>query len=87
MTEKIIQDEINKIIKSFYTKKGKVKREFGKKFKFDPINWGDLKCYDVKKKYVVYIDEADPDYCDKFKEYLRQEMKKKGYDVEIVTEW
>jgi hypothetical protein len=82
----IIQDEINNIIKSFYKKNGKVKKEVVKAFNYEPINWGNFKCVGVEKKYVVYTEEASA-HCENLKEYLRQELKKKGYDVEIVTEW
>ena len=86
MKEKIIQDEINQIIKSFYTKRGKVKTKVMEMFNYEPVNYGNLKCVGVMKKYVAYVEEASSN-CNNLKEYLKQEMKKKGYDVEVITEW
>jgi hypothetical protein len=86
MKEKIIQDEINKIIKSFYDEKGKLKKEIKEKLCYEPVNWDDLKCTYVKKCYVAYIDEADPN-AEKFRDYIKRELEKKGYNyIEVITE-
>jgi hypothetical protein len=82
-----IKKEVNEIIKSFYKKDGKVKKEIVERFKDETVNWADLKCRDVGLKYVVYIGEASPD-CYELKEYIEQKLKEKGRDkVEIVMEW
>lgn len=56
----------------------------------EPVNWGDLRCYDVettKDKYIVRIEEASPN-ADKFKEYIQEWLQKWGWDnVEVITEW
>jgi len=83
---KYIQDKVNEIIKSFYDKNGKVKKEFEKIFEEDAINWGDLKCSLVKKCYVVYIEEADPN-CENLKEYIKRELSLEGIDIEVITYW
>ena len=82
-----IKKDINGTIKSLYDVDGKVKDEIAEKFADEAINWGDLKCLEVKKCYVAYIDEADPN-AENFKDYIKNEMEKKGYnDIEIITEW
>jgi len=81
--EKIKQD-VNEIIKSLYNKSGK---KIKANFKNEPINWGDLRCFAVEEKYVVYISEASPNATE-FKNYIKNELEKKGYkNVEIITEW
>jgi len=82
-----LHEEIDDIIKSFYNKNGNVKKEILESYLLsgEAINWGNLKCIDVKRKYVAYISEASSN-CS-LKEYLKQEMKKKGYDIEVITEW
>jgi hypothetical protein len=81
-----LKEETNKIIQSFYNKRGKVKKQVLEDFKGDAINWGNLECIGVEKKYVVYVGEATP-YCVSLKSYIKQELEKKGYDIEVVTEW
>lgn len=82
-----IKKDANEIIKSCYDVDGKLKLEIGKKFEGEAINWGDLKCLEVKKCYVVYIDEADPN-AENFRYYIKNELENKGYDnIEVITEW
>jgi hypothetical protein len=85
--EETIQNKANEIIKSLYTKNGKIKRKTRWMFKGEPINWGNLKCIAVERKYVVYICEAAPNV-EEFKNYIKKELEKNGCkDVEIITEW
>jgi len=85
--EKIIQDEINKIIKSFYDKNRKIKEYIEKKYCYEPVHWrSDISCYKVKKKYIAYIKGATSK-CNQLKNWLKKELEKKGYDIEIITEW
>ncbi len=64
-----------------------------KYFKIDqePINWGDLKCNEVKKfddgSYLVVIDEASPDGCPTFCSYIEKYMTSWGWSVKVETEW
>ena len=57
----------------------------------EPINWGDLSCNDVKKfedgSYLVVIDEAAPNDCQTFCEYIEKYMRSYGWEVKIETEW
>ena len=57
----------------------------------EPINWGDLKCCEVKPfadgKYRVTIDEASPGECPTLCEYIRKYLKLQGWDCEVQTEW
>lgn len=57
----------------------------------EPINWGDLKCCEVKAftdgTYRVTIDEASPDGCPTFCDYIRRHLKLQGWDCEVETEW
>ena len=82
--------EINRSIASLY-KHGKVNREKLKQLGLEneAVNWGDLHCYyaDVRgNKVIAYVEEVAPD-ANRFKNWLEEELKKKGYDVEVVTEW
>jgi hypothetical protein len=83
-----VQKFVNDIIKSLYGKNGKV----GKRCKFidEPINWGDLSCFEVKQDidgtFVVFIDEASPDCCN-FNRFIEAELKKKGIEADVITEW
>ena len=85
-----IKEEINNIIKSLYLKSGKANRKKLIEADLDdePINWGDLKCYEVKETtlYIAFIDEASPTAY-KFRDYIKEEMAEKGYEVEVITEW
>ena len=88
-----VKMEVNKIIKSLYRKDGRyVNMQKLIKYGLDKqaINWGDLKAFEVWKNkkgdYLVSIDEASPD-CPEFHAYISEEMQKKGFEVEVVTEW
>lgn len=61
------------------------------------INWGDLKCYDVRyfigidgdELFQFLIDEADP-VNEEFKEFICQQILSNIPDmtyIEIITEW
>lgn len=56
----------------------------------EPVNWGDLKCYEVKKTdegtYIVYVDEADPNAYG-LQNYIAKWMSYWGWRVEVITEW
>ena len=57
----------------------------------EAINWGDLKCCDVRAfadgTYQVTIDEASPGGCSTFCEYIRHHLAVEGWKCEIQTEW
>src|SRR5690606_12047565 len=57
----------------------------------EPINWGDLKCCEVKKledgSFLVVIDEACPRNCPSLCEYIERFMRSWGWDVHVETEW
>lgn len=59
----------------------------------EPINWGDLKCLEVEKsnheeeRWIITIDEAAPDVCDTFCDYISYYMKSYGWNVTVKTEW
>ncbi|MDL1966889.1 MAG: hypothetical protein LWW90_09560, partial [Candidatus Desulfofervidus auxilii] len=55
----------------------------------DAINWGDLKCFEVKEeegKWVAYVDEVDPS-AHNLRRYLQNWLSKWGWNVEVITEW
>ncbi len=59
----------------------------------EPINWGDLTCYDVVDErddkgiyYIAYIEEASPS-CVEFREYIKDWLKAWGWEVNPITEW
>lgn len=57
----------------------------------EPINWGDLKCNEVNKfedgTFLVVIDEAAPDQCPSFCEYIGSYLGSYGWEVRVQTEW
>ena len=56
----------------------------------ESINWGDLKCFEVKKeneKYRILIEEAGPVQCPTFCEYIKKYMESWGWEVKVETEW
>lgn len=57
----------------------------------ESINWGDLKCVEVKAfadgSYRVVIDEAAPDECPSLCEYIRKHIEAFGWKIECETEW
>jgi len=90
----VVQNLVNWLISCLYDpdpeliKKVNIKKI--KDFKDEPINWGDLHCYEVKKAhdstYIAFIQEASPE-CPKFKSYIENWMKKWGWNVIVITEW
>jgi hypothetical protein len=90
---------VNDLIESLYVpvkgeRMNKVDNSRVKRFKIDrsePINWGDLKCNEVKKfedgSFLVVIDEASPSDCPTFCEYIKTYMKSYGWDCKVETEW
>lgn len=58
------------------------------------INWADLSCLDVEwyktlagdSGYRVVIEEAAPEN-DVFQKFIHDDIKKFGFDVDVVTEW
>jgi hypothetical protein len=95
----IVEELVNKLIKSLYKPVKeemiyKVDRLRVKEFGIDdtePINWGDLKCFDVKKfedgSYLVSIDEAGHNFCPTFCGYIESFMKSWEWVVSVETEW
>jgi len=81
--EEKIKEEINALIESFY-ENGEVKKEIERKFKYEAVKWNDLRCYNVKKCYVAYIGEVDPN-CERFKEFIKESINKKATEIEIIT--
>jgi hypothetical protein len=57
----------------------------------EPINWGDLKCFEVKAfadgSYLVTIDEASPDGCETFCYFIHHYLYLMGWVCEVKTEW
>jgi len=93
--KKIIQSLINWLIISLYIPDKElikvVDTELIQKLGLDkePINWGDLKCFEVEKlgeSWVAYVDEADPSAYN-LQQYLEKWMRVWGWNVKVVTEW
>jgi hypothetical protein len=64
-------------------------------FPNDPINWGDLRCVDIRlltgvkrtpPKWLVTVSEAAPD-CPKLHQFIRESLQSKWRWVEVRTEW
>lgn len=56
----------------------------------EPINFGDLKCVLVEEKegfFEVTIDEASPNSCPTFCDYIEKYMAAYGWAVVVITEW
>ncbi len=97
--KKEVQRIINELIFLLYKPSGKDNIRYIpdwsriKKMKInenEPINWMDLKCYEVYRDNDVYtaiVDEAAPEACPTFCEYIRTYMEKFGYKVTVKTEW
>ena len=55
-----------------------------------PVNWGDLKCFDVEQRgkvFIAKVDEASPD-AHGLREYLERWLRIWGWEEVIVeTEW
>ena len=79
-----IQREINLLIRSLcpLTEEKLEKLDL----KNEPIDWNNLCCIDAKEMVVAYI-EGISSKAYKFKKWLKEELKKKGYNnIEIVAE-
>jgi len=97
--EEMIERAVNRLIHSLYRP---VEEEGHMFYQRDPvrcegygvgdeaINWGDLKCVEVKAfadgTYRVTIDEANP-YCPTFCAYIQRWLKLQGWNCEVETEW
>lgn len=57
----------------------------------EPINWGSLKCVEVRKyadgAYKITIDEAAPNDCPNLCAYIQKHLTAWGWTVEVETEW
>lgn len=57
----------------------------------EAVNWGNIRCSEAKEfkdgSFNVTLEEASPDGCSKFKEYIRSYMESYGWTVEVQTEW
>jgi len=93
--KKIIQSLVNWLITSLYVPdrdlikavNGELIQKLG--LDKDPINWGDLKCFEVEElegKWIAYVDEADPTAYN-LQRYLESWLTLWGWNVEVVTEW
>ena len=98
--EDFVQDLVNDLINALYIPiKGwnRITKADHKRIKHfgiedgEPINWGALKCNEVKKfddgSFLVVIDEAAPNDCQSFCEYIETYMRSYGWDVRVETEW
>ena len=99
--EDTIRDEANRLIQSLYvpsvSEDGRLiyVRDQARCDMFgieeEPINWGDLKCFEVKAfeggGYLVTIDEASPDGCETFCEFIRRHLSLMGWECDVQTEW
>ncbi len=93
----VVERLVNRLIESLYKPHEKYQfvRDAERCEKFsveeEPINWGDLKCNEVKRfddgSYLVVIDEASPKDCQTFCEYIENFMKEWGWSVRVETEW
>lgn len=90
---------VNKLIDALYIVKegdGLTQADWKriKQFKIDgkePINWGNVGCFEVKAfadgTFLVTIDEAAPKDCPTLCDYIQRFMKSWGWDVKVETEW
>ena len=94
-SKKIIQSLVNWLITSLYVPDKvlikAVNKELIQKLGLDkdPINWGDLKCFDVEvlgESWVAYVDEAAPSAYN-LQHYLEKWLALWGWNVRVVTEW
>lgn len=51
----------------------------------DPVNWGDLEIVEIKRAYVVFIEEASPS-C-KLRKYIESRLEAEGLPAVVVTRW
>lgn len=93
--KEIIQSLVNWLITSLYVPDKDlikvVNKELIQKLGLDkdPINWGDLKCFDVEEvegRWIAYVDEADPLAYD-LQRWLESWLNLWGWNVRVVTEW
>ena len=92
--EEHIQYLINRIIATMYIlvpdERQFVVNNAPQELREDAINWGSLKCTEVKGNeedgYIAYIDEADPGAYN-LRQYIQNLLNMWGYSVEIITEW
>lgn len=98
--EDVVQELVNELIDALYIPiKGwnGITKADHKRIKHygiedgEPINWGNLKCNEVKKfddgSFLVVIDEAAPKNCLTFCEYIESYMRSYGWVVIVETEW
>lgn len=86
--------EIEKILKSICNdliNKVKYDTELKKIYNLtnEPINWNNVNCECVEKRYCIYLQEVSPD-ADNLKKYLLSQLQKYGFDIsqiEIITEY
>jgi hypothetical protein len=96
--EDVIIGLVNRLIESLYIPTGEnlqwvIDPDRLRLFKIEqePVNWGDIKCYEVLElkngNFIVKLDEASPGACPTFCAYIETYMKKWGWNVECQTEW
>lgn len=99
--EKMINDLVNELLASLFIPIQS--EEYGLLFRRDPIrcdhfgiedepiNWGDLKCAEVRAfddgRFLVIIDEASPGACPTLCDYIGRHLKIRGWDCDVETEW
>jgi len=80
----------NEAIKALYKKNGKADGEKLERLGIDEkINWGDLGCWGIEIKGVVYIEEASPDAIN-FQNYIKNYIEDRVplfIPIEVKTEW
>jgi len=55
-------------------------------FNYEPINWGDLHCIEIKDGFVL-IEEAAPT-AERFRSFVENFLFEHGYpDLTVKTEW
>jgi hypothetical protein len=80
-----IRDVCEEVLKSVHRNRRNIK---------GAINWADLSCADVEQVTSlegddcirVIIEEAAPENPE-FQEHVRIRMKRRGFNVDVVTEW
>lgn len=95
--EDVITSLVNRLIESLY--KPDEELQFitdAKRIKLfglenEPVNWGSLRCNEVKQfedgSFLVTIDEACPGHCQMLCEYIEKFMAAWGWQIKVVTEW
>lgn len=98
--EELVQNIINKLIEALYIPEKEHStiltiddlrlKHFGIE-RNEPINWGNLKCTEVKKfsdnSFLVTIEEAEPKRCITFCNYIEEMMNSYGWKIRVETEW